>query len=288
MKKLALALLGLVATVTSASPRATAAITVVDDSRTKVVLPHSPRRIVSVTPATTEILFAIGAGPRVVGGTTSDDYPPAARRIARIGDWTPNYEKVLSVHPDLIVVDDIAEHDAVARLRSLRQNVLVIHPSTLPAVENDIKLIGRATGCVRGANAVVAAMEKKIRTAAAIAASDHNRPRVLAVAGHDPLFVAGSDTFIDDGIRRAGGINTVADVHGYAQYSNEAIVARPPDVILAGPDDARALERSPAFRAVAAVRARRFISIDPALLERPGPRLADGILQLAQALHPRH
>lgn len=285
MKTLTLVLAGMVAVLAAGAP-SRAAVTVVDDSGAAVTFATPPQRIISLTPATTEMLFAIGDGPRVVGGTTSDDYPPAARKIARVGDWAPNYERVLALRPDLIVVDDIAEHDAVARLRSLHQTVLAVRPATFPAVEADIRLIGRATGVERGANAVVASMEAKVKEAEAIASGDSKRPAVLPVIAHDPLWVAGSGTFIDDAIRRAGGINTAASVHGYVQYSIEAVLAHPPDVILADQDDARALAHAPAFRSLAAIRAHRIVSIDPDVLQRPGPRLADGILLLAKALHP--
>src|SRR5882724_3431635 len=80
-----------------------AAVTVVDDSGARVTIARPPQRIVSVTPATTEMLFAVGLEGRIAGGTTSDDYPPAARKITRIGDWTPNYEKIVGVRPDLVI-----------------------------------------------------------------------------------------------------------------------------------------------------------------------------------------
>lgn len=275
------ALLALAPTSTIAAP-----VTVVDDAGTRVTIAAPPRRIVSVTPATTEMLFAVGLEGRIAGGTTSDDYPPAALKIARIGDWTPSYEKIVGVRPDLVVVDDIAEHAAVARLRSLHLTILVIRPTNLAAVEADLRLIGRATGTERGADIAVRSIEKKLKAAAAIASADQARPRVLPLIGRSPLFVAGGGTFIDDALVRAGGVNVAAGVHGYAQYSPEGVIAGRPDVLLASADDCRALASTPAFRAVPAVRTRRFVTIDPALLDRPGPRLADGVLALAKALHP--
>lgn len=287
MKKLGLSLLcALALTFTAVSLLMAAPITVVDDGGATVTLPRPPRRIVSLTPAVTEMLFAVGAGPRVVGGTTADDYPPAALKLARIGGWSPSYEKIVAIRPDLAVVDDTAEAAAAVRLRSLHIPVLVIRPVTVAAIEADLTLIGRATGNAVGAGAAMRSMETKLREASTLARRDRARPRVLPLIGHDPLFVAGSGTFIDDAVRRAGGVNVAGSIHGYSEYSPEAALASHPDIILAGPDDVQALTQTPALRAMAAVRARRFALIDPALLQRPGPRIADGVLALARALHP--
>ena len=268
-----------------AAPSIAAPLTVIDDAGTHLTIARPPQRIVSVTPATTEMLFADGLGARIVGGTTSDDYPPAAREITRIGDWMPNYEKIVGVRPDLVVVDDTAEHAAAARLRSLHIPVLVIRPTSLATVEADILLIGRATGTLSTARGVVRSMEAKLKQAASITAKSHAHPRVLPLIGRDPLFVAGSGNFIDDAVRRAGGINVAAGVHGYAQYSPEGVISSRPDVLLASSDDCQALAKNPAYRTVPAIRTHRFVTIDPALLDRPGPRLADGVLALAKALH---
>jgi len=275
----------LVASFLAFSAPSHAAVTVVDDSGARVTIARPPQRIVSVTPATTEMLFAVGLEGRIAGGTTSDDYPAAARKITRIGDWTPSYEKIVAVRPDLVIVDDVAEHAAAIRLRSLHMPVLIIRPLTLTAVEADMRLIGRATGNLSQANAAVRAVEAKLKQAAAIAAADHKRPRVLPLIGRNPLYVAGGGTFIDDAVVRAGGVNVAAGLHGYAQYSPEGVISGRPDAILASADDCRALAQTPAFRAVPAVRLKRFITIDSNLLQRPGPRLADGVLALAKALH---
>jgi len=271
----------------SCAPANAAPVTVVDDSGARVTIARPPHRIVSVTPATTEMLFAVGLEGRIAGGTTSDDYPPAARKITRIGDWTPNYEKIVGVRPDLVVVDDVAEHAAAICLRSLHMPVLIIRPVTLSAVEADMRLIGKATGNFAQAGAAVRAMEVKLKAAALIAAADHTHPRVLPLIGMNPLYVAGGGTFIDDAIARAGGVNVTAALHGYAQYSPEGVISGRPDAILASAGDCRALAQTPAFRAVPAVRRKWFITIDSNLLQRPGPRLADGVLALAKALHGR-
>ncbi len=261
-------------------------ITLTGDDGVRVTISRPPQRIVSLTPGTTEMLFAIGAGPRVVGDTTSCDYPEAAKRIAKIGGFTPIYEKVVASRPDLVIADSVAVSSAADRLRALHLTVLTIKPLSIAAVEADMKLLGKATGTTAGATAAIGVMESKLRTATSLVHTDPRRPRTLSVVGYNPLWVAGGGTFIDDAIQRAGGVNVAADVHGYAQYSEEQLLARAPEAILAGMADQRQILGKPAFRAVPAVRLRRMISIDSHLIERPGPRLADGVLELARALHP--
>ncbi len=120
-----------------------------------------PRRIVSLSPATTEMLFTLGLGQSVVGDTVYCDYPPAARKIDKIGDVNTSYEKVLALRPDLIVADAVANARAVARLQQLGQPVLAVRPTSLAGVETSLRQIGARTGTQAQATQVVAQMERK-------------------------------------------------------------------------------------------------------------------------------
>lgn len=259
--------------------------TVRDARGVAVTLRAKPRRIVSLAPGTTEMLFALGLGDSLVGDTVYCDYPPAARKITKIGDVNVNYEAVLARHPDLVVASD-ANRAAIGRLTQLGLTVLMIAPTSFSATEASLQLLGQATGQERQAQAVVGQMEAKRRAAAAIAARDPRRPRVLVVVGLDPLWTAGSGTFIGDILTRAGATDAAASVKGYAPYSKEAALAHPPDVILASPSDQAALRADPALQDLPAVRAGRFLNVSSDLISRPGPRLADALLQVARALHP--
>jgi iron complex transport system substrate-binding protein len=244
------------------------------------------RRIVSLSPGVTEMLFALGLGRSVVGDTVYCDYPPAARSIAKIGDVNTSYEKVLALHPDLIVADAVANGRAIARLRQLRQTVLVVSPTSLAAVEDSLRTIGARTGTSARASVVVAGMEGKARQAAALAAADHRpRPRVLLVIQVAPLWTAGGGTFLDDLVTRAGGVNVGSPVRGYGPLSRERVLSRPPDVVLGDALTARAVRADPLLGRLAAVRAGRLYALSGDLTQRPGPRLADGLLLMARALH---
>lgn len=247
-----------------------------------------PRRIVSLSPGTTEMLFALGLGRSVVGDTVYCDYPLAAKTIAKVGDVNTNYEKVLSLRPDLIVADAVANNRAVARLTQLHQRVLAVSPTSLSAVETSLRQIGAGTGTARQAESVIAGMEHKARQAAQIAALDKRpRPRVLIVVQTSPLWTAGGGTFLDDLVTRAGGINAGAAVHGYGTFSKEQVLVHPPDVVLGDTAVQTAFRADPLLSRLPAVRAGRFYALPGDLTSRPGPRLADGLVLVAKALHGR-
>ncbi len=248
----------------------------------------APRRIVSLAPGVTEMLFALGLGRSVVGDTVYCDFPPAARAVAKIGDVNTNYERVLALHPDLIVADAVANGRAIARLRQLRQTVLVVSPTSLAAVEDSLRTIAAQTGRAARASVVVAGMEGKARQAAALAAGDRRpRPRVLLVIQVAPLWTAGGGTFLDDLVVRAGGVNVGAAIKGYGPLSRERVLSRPPDVVVGDVLTVRAVRADSLLGRLAAVRAGRLYALSGDLTQRPGPRLADGLLLLARALHGR-
>lgn len=248
--------------------------------------PSHPKRIVSLSPGTTEMLFALGLGKCVVGDTTYCDYPPAAKKVAKVGDARTSDEKVLALHPDLVVADGVANAQAVARLTRLHLPVLAVKPTSLSGVEDSLRQIGARTGTAARAKAVVAQMEQKVRLAAQMAAADPRpRPRVFVVLQVSPLWTAGRGTFIDDLVTRAGGVNVGSAISGYGTFSKEQLVIHPPDVILGDNTTRAAFLNAPLLRRLPAVRAGRLYALDPDLTSRPGPRLADGLLQVARAIH---
>jgi iron complex transport system substrate-binding protein len=248
----------------------------------------TPHRIVSLSPATTEMLFALGLGSSVVGDTVYCDYPPAAKAITKIGDVNTNYEKVLALRPDLIVADAVANNRAVARLTQLHQPVLAVSPTSIPGVEASLRQIGQRTGTTKQAEAVIRTMMQKERLAARIAAADHRpAPRVLIMVQTSPLWTAGAGTFMDDLVTRAGGVNIGHRVRGYGTFSKEQVLTHPPDVILGDASVQASFRADPLLSRLPAVRAGRFYSLPDDLTSRPGPRLADGLVLVAKALHGR-
>ncbi len=232
------------------------------------------------------MLFALGLGGRVVGDTTYCDYPPAAKAIAKVGDVNTSEEKVLALHPDLVVADSVANGRAVARMLSLHLPVLVVTPTSLSGVEDSLRQIGARTGVGARANVVIGQMEHKIRLAAQMAAADGRpRPRVFVVLQTSPLWTAGRGTFMDDLVTRAGGVNVGGAISGYGTFSKEQLLIHPPDVILGDTGTRAAFLADPLLRRLPAVRAGRIFALDPDLTSRPGPRLADGLVAVARAIH---
>ena len=234
------------------------------------------------------MLYALGLGKFVVGDTVYCDYPPAAKLVAKVGDVNTSYEKVLALRPTLIVADNAANARAIARLSALHQPVLAVAPTSLSAVETSLRQIGARTGTSAQAHAVIAQMEHKARLAALIAAAEKRpRPRVLIVIQVNPIWTAGRGTFMDDLVSRAGGINIGRAVPGYGPFSKEEVVANPPDVILGDPSVSAAFRTDPLLRRLPLVQSGRVYSLPPDLTSRPGPRLADGLMLVAKALHGR-
>ena len=243
-----------------------------------------PSRIVSLSPSITEMLFAVGLGPRVVGDTTSCDYPPAAKALPKIGGVVTNYERVIALHPDLVVADSVANGAAVIQLKRFPVKVLAVSALDYFGTERALETLGEATGSLDRAKLVIRKMEAQRLRAAAIAAKDRGpAPRVLIVIGADPLWTAGMQTYIGDLITRAGGVNVAASIGTYAQYSREAVLAAQPDVILVDAVDRAAFLKDPAMRALAAVKSGRIYTLpDANTVMRPGPRLGDGLIAIAQ------
>jgi len=252
---------------------------------TAAIAPSAPavpvERIVSIVPSATEMIYALGLGDRLVADTRNCDYPATARSKPHIGDMNVNVEAVVAMRPDLVVGDADLNARDIARLRQLNLSVLALHASTIGDVEGNLLLLGKATGAQPAARRVVARMQVDVKEARSIAARDTWHPKLLRVVEYDPLYVAGHNTFVGEIIETAGAKNAVS-ASGYPSYSREMAVAAMPDVILCSRDDAPRLEADPAWRIVPAVRHHRVYTIDSNLIDRPGPRLADGLLMIAR------
>lgn len=266
--------------------------TVTDDLGRSVVLPKSPERIVSLSPAATEILFAIGAGPKVVAGTEYDTFPDEAKKLPRIGGFTPqsiNLEAILAHKPDLVIA--APQKDVIAALEKLGIPVLALDPKGTADVWNNIELLGSATGCEEKATELLTTLQTRrkdvwTRKVWREAMRDSAPPpRVLFVLADEPLITCGKGTFIDEIITAAGGTNVFGDVaDSWPKVSDEQVLARDADVILCvehvGGDGTIVpgrLKMRPGWDKLSAVKSGRVYAVDADLLTRPGPRLVDGL-----------
>ena len=262
--------------------------TIRDDSGVSVTLKSPPRRIVSLAPSNTEILFALGAGDSVVADTESCDYPPEARRRHHIGGMSAgDLEKIEVEFPDLVVAVGSINQKLVLALRAAHVATLVVEPHTTEQVLSSIRMIGTAVGKDAEAERMTDDMKRRIAAARATTVKATARPKVLIVYSVNPLYTSPPDSFIHDLIGAAGGDDIVQTPLLQNIISPAVVIERAPDVILCGPMLRERLKQLPGWDVVPAVKNSRFFSpSEGAELTRPCPRLAPAVEQLAHYLHP--
>jgi iron complex transport system substrate-binding protein len=258
---------------------------IVDDAGDTVAVAGPPHRIVSLIPATTELLFAIGAGSSVVGRTEWCDYPPAAAAVPNLGDGiAPNVEAVLASRPDLVLLYNSAQNAGIAaRLRTLGIPALRLNTDRLADVDRIGRLLGRATGHAAAADSVAAVFDTALASATVVPAGP--RPKVLLLVWEQPPMTIGRGSFLDDLVRRAGGVNLFEDVASSAgTVSIEAVASRDPDLILTTTAGPVAFASRPEWQAVRAVRERKFLPVTGSEFNRPSPRAPAAIRELSARL----
>lgn len=273
-------------------------LTVTDDLDRQISLPRPAQKIVSLAPSNTEILFALGAGNQVVGRDAFSDYPEAASSLADVGGgWGElNNELIVSLQPELVLAAQINTAEQVKTLEDLGLTVYYLaNPTDFEGLYANLRqvaaLVGReeeAEALIEDLKARVAAVEEKVSLAA-------ERPLVFYELDSTDInapWTSGPGTFIDLLLSMAGATNLGHDLQGeWVQVSVEELISRNPDVILLGdyvwggvkPEDVAA---RPGWDAIAAVKNGRVYPFDDNLVSRPGPRLVDGLEELARLLHP--
>lgn len=252
---------------------------VMDDAGRRVRLAAPPRRVLSLAPSNTELLFALGAGDLLVGRTTQCDAPPAAKNTPAIGSlFPPDYERILATRPDVVLMAS-GNDDVRQRLEARGMVVLVIQPKRVPRVADALRLLARALGRSAAAPPVVERFERGL--AAAQRAGTVAPIRVFYEVWPTPLTAAGPTSFIGDLITVAGGTNVVESTDPWPRLSAERVIAANPEVIVVAREmDRKALlagERAGWSGITAVQRGHVFVPPDPSVLVRPGPRLVEGV-----------
>ena len=248
----------------------------------------SPRRVVALAPNLTEIVFALGAGDRLVGVSEYSDFPEEARKIPRIGGLEVDAEKVAALKPDLVLA--VAEGNAQGSVRALEAAglpVAVVPSGSLDAVLQAIREVGDRLGRRAEADDLVARLSRK-REAVRSRAAAGNRPRALLLVWPDPPQAAGRGTFLDDLLTEAGARNLVGDRGGWPVLSAEYLATTPVDVLIVPESEqtkeayARAFASGPLSRGPVAKA--KVVRLDESALTRPGPRVFDMLERLSAAL----
>ncbi len=260
----------------------TQGLTITDDFGRNVTIEEIPARIISLSPTNTEILFAIGAGNRVVGVTEYCNYPEEAKEKPVIGGVsTVSIEKVVSLEPDLVLGDELNGKETFGRLEELNITVVGLNPVNISEIMDDIMLVGRITGEETNATALVANMTQRMEEIKN-KTRDVKRPTVAQITWHDPIWVAGGGTVQNELIKIAGGENAFSDIKDWHTVSLEEFIDRNPDVIIvsvghgaAGTEPYKYILSEERLKVVKAVKNDRVYAIDADVISRAGPRIVN-------------
>jgi iron complex transport system substrate-binding protein len=296
-----LCLIAFVATnaIAQGSPKgsASAAVAFTDARGVAVSMPAKARRVVSLSPAITEILFAAGAGNSVVGVTTYCNFPAAASSIARIGGFsasTVSVETILSLGPDLVLGDLAAHGQLAVEFERAGLRFAALESTDFQSVYAALDLVGRIAGDSGAASALVASMKARVEAVRARtpAIATGKRPLVFWETWDEPLMSAGPGTFIGQIIEAAGGRNCFADSKAdWPVVGFESLLARDPDWIMSSEShgDAVTLERlarRPGWSSLKAVRTRQVALFDADIVSRAGPRFVEALELMSRRLYP--
>ena len=276
----------------------TTSIVVTDSAGNEFTLEQPAERIVSLAPSNTEILFALGAGAQVVARDTFSDFPAEATAITDIGGGFGelDMETVLALDPDLILAADISPPEQIAALEELGLPVFLLgNPVTLDGLMSNLRTVGLLTGRQDAAETLVADLERRVEAVLAATSDIEDVPLVFyELDSTDPSapWTSGEGTFVDTIITMAGGENLGRVLEdAWAQISIEELIEQDPDVIVLG--DAvwggitvEAVAARSGWENLTAVREDRVYPFDDNLVSRPGPRMVDGLEEIARLLHP--
>lgn len=269
-------------------------LTLVDDEGTEVTIEAHPERIISLSPSNTEVVYAIGAGDRLVGRANFDDYPPEVVDVTPVVEYTGvDLEQVVALEPDVVLAQGAFFNapDDIAALRDLGIPVVVIHAPDVHGVLDDIELIGAAVGSSVEAADVVAQMQADFDTIAAEVAGTDGVPSVFYEIGVEPeIYAPAPGSFLADMIALAGGEPIMTGDPALWSIPFEELLVADPEVIVLG--DAmwgqcpEQVAERPGWDAMTAVVNGDIRPVDDVTITRPGPRLAAGLANLARAIHP--
>ncbi|MBE5101917.1 ABC transporter substrate-binding protein [Priestia aryabhattai] len=279
---------------TAQTSQATFPVKVKDARDKEITLKKQPKKIVSLMPSNTEIVYALGLDKELVGVTSNDDYPKSVKKKAQVGDMNVNAEKVIALNPDLVLAhaSSMGVSDEVFKqIESAGIPVFVVKDSTtFDTVYDSITQIGKLTGKTKEANQTikdmkekVASIEKKAKTI-----SKEDRKKVwIEVSGAPEIYTTGKGTFMNEMLTMIGADNVAASEKGWVKFSEEQVVKLNPDVIIATYDaDKNEIMKRPAWSSMTAVKEGNIEKVDQNKINRLGPRIVDGLEDLAKAVYP--
>lgn len=265
-------------------------LTVTDAVGTEVVIEEEPERIISLAPSNTEILYALGLEEQIVGLTTNDNYPEQVSEKPTVGDMTFNVEEIINLQPDLVLVHESGMFTAegvIEQLTALNIDVYVVdNAESFEATYATFTAIGELTNKQEEAKALIEDVKAQVAEVVA-AVEDEPTKKAFVVVGTEPdIYVAGQNTFLNEMLETVNGTNAVAE-EGWPMYSAEDFVAANPDsLIFTYAGDDTNVASNVAFSAMDAVKNNALTVVNGDTTSRQGPRIGDGLLEMAKAIHP--
>ena len=264
----------------------------------ELILDEPAQRVVSLAPSNTEILFAVGAGDQVIGRDEFSDYPDQANTLPSVGGGFGDYnlEAIVDLEPDLVLAAEINTPEQVKAMEDLGLTVFLLpNPISLEEMYGNLLTVAKLTGHESETEELVEELRDRVSQVEMGIESAEDQPTAFyELDATDPSapWTAGSGTFIDTLITMAGGVNIASDMEGqYLQISVEELLVRDPQVILLGDSaygvTAESLSERPGWNNISALLNGRIYAFDDNLVSRPGPRLVDGLEELARLLHPK-
>ncbi|MFK2827106.1 ABC transporter substrate-binding protein [Bacillus sp. B190/17] len=265
--------------------------TVTDDRGKEITLKKVPETVVSLQPSNTEILFALGAGDKIVGATEYDTYPEEAKKIKRVGDtMTVNAEAVIALNPDAVIAYTNGDDKGIKQLEDTGIPVFVISSAqTFEDVYGNIEQIASVMGVKEKGDELVSGIKKQVANVQEKIASVKEKERVYYEVSPAPdIFTAGSETFQQEILNNAGVENVFADQKGWVKISEEEIVKRNPDTILTpgSEDPVKEFKSRAGWDQINAVKNEKIYSLDTEIMSRPGPRIGEAVELTAKTVYP--
>lgn len=272
-------------------------VTIKDALDNEIVIESKPERIVSMIPSNTEIVFELGLGEEVVGVSDFDNYPPEATEKEKIGGMEFNVEKIISLKPDLVLAHASSAHNSEAGLQQLRDagvTVLVVNDAkSFDQVFESIEMVGTAAGEKDKAEQLVSDMKSKldeIKTKAQGIKEEDRKSVFVEVSPAPEIYTAGTKTFMDEMLSAINAENIISE-EGWPKMDPEAIIERNPDVIITThgyytEDAAGNVMKRDGWQDVTAVKNKHVADVDSDMVTRSGPRIIEGVEELAKAVYP--
>jgi len=266
--------------------------TFLDDTGRKLYLAKHPKRIISLAPSITEMLFALGLNAEIVGVTEFCDFPPEALNKPKVGYAQPNLETIVALQPDLILAPkSFLRADILGKLEQLKIPTFMLEPTAVEDILSHIQLLGRMVGKTPEANKETARIRKRIADLSS-RLEGLSRPTILYVINSEPFITVGPGSYIHHLIELAGGTNAAENANSpYPRLSMEEVLKQDPEYILFPVGKFEGIPQAEQdkwkrWTMISAVKQGQLFQIQADLLNRPGPRVIEGLEILVQVLHP--